>query len=176
MTNQKELPISLSPFRREKREEERREKCEGHLSKMFDMSSEHDDDDEQYERNRGGRKQIKLGTTRRNTRERNRVKHLNQCFEVLRQHIPQEKHQKKLSKVDTLKSAMIYIENLQHILQNTSTPPSTSSSSLSSSASTSADYRHYLTNEKFYFPFHLKQEQEENEQQLHYWQSQHRSE
>lgn len=133
------------------------------------MSSEHDDDDEQYERNRGGRKQIKLGTTRRNARERNRVKHLNQCFEILRQHIPQEKHQKKLSKVDTLKSAMIYIENLQQILQNSSPPSSTSSSS------TSVDYRHYLTNEKFYFPFDLKQEQEENDQQLHYWQNQHRS-
>ena len=150
--------------------ERRREKCEGHLSKMFDMSSEHEDDDEQYERNRGGRKQIKLGTTRRNARERNRVKHLNQCFEILRQHIPQEKHQKKLSKVDTLKSAMIYIENLQQILQNSSPTSSTSSSS-----STSTDYQHFLSNDKVYFPFHFKQEQEENDQQLHYWQNQHQA-
>lgn len=75
--------------------------------------------DEQMERNRGGRKQIKVGTTRRNARERNRVRHINDCFEVLRQHIPHEKHNKKLSKVDTLKSAMIYIENLYQLLQST---------------------------------------------------------
>lgn len=76
--------------------------------------------EEQMERNRGGRKQIKLGTTRRNARERNRVRHINDCFEILRQHIPHEKHNKKLSKVDTLKSAMIYIENLYQLLQSTS--------------------------------------------------------
>lgn len=76
--------------------------------------------DEQMERNRGGRKQVKVGTTRRNARERNRVRHINDCFEVLRQHIPHEKHNKKLSKVDTLKSAMMYIENLYQLLQSTS--------------------------------------------------------
>ena len=76
--------------------------------------------EEQMDRNRGGRKQIKVGTTRRNARERNRVQHINDCFEVLRQHIPHEKHNKKLSKVDTLKSAMSYIENLYQLLQSTS--------------------------------------------------------
>lgn len=75
--------------------------------------------DEQMERNRGGRKQMKVGTTRRNARERNRVRHINDCFEILRQHIPHEKHNKKLSKVDTLKSAMIYIENLYRLLHST---------------------------------------------------------
>ena len=79
------------------------------------------EEDEQIERNRGGRKQIKMGTTRRNARERNRVRHINACFEILRQHIPHEKHNKKLSKVDTLKSAMIYIENLRQLLQSTTT-------------------------------------------------------
>jgi achaete-scute complex protein len=79
------------------------------------------EDDEQVERNRGGRKQVKMGTTRRNARERNRVRHINACFEILRQHIPHEKHNKKLSKVDTLKSAMIYIENLRQLLQSTTT-------------------------------------------------------
>ena len=76
--------------------------------------------EEIIERNRGGRKQVKTGTTRRNARERNRVKHINDCFEILRQHIPNEKHNKKLSKVDTLKSAMIYIENLKLLLQQSS--------------------------------------------------------
>jgi achaete-scute complex protein len=78
------------------------------------------EDEEQCERNRGGRKQVKVGTTRRNARERNRVRHINTCFEILRQHIPHEKHNKKLSKVDTLKSAMDYIENLRQLLQSTS--------------------------------------------------------
>jgi hypothetical protein len=78
-----------------------------------------DEHEQQMERNRGGRKQVKVGTTRRNARERNRVRHINTCFEILRQHIPHEKHNKKLSKVDTLKSAMIYIENLRQLLQST---------------------------------------------------------
>jgi hypothetical protein len=80
-----------------------------------------EEEEEQMERNRGGRKQVKVGTTRRNARERNRVRHINDCFEILRQHIPHEKHNKKLSKVDTLKSAMMYIENLRQLLQS-STP------------------------------------------------------
>jgi hypothetical protein len=82
---------------------------------------EEEEEDVDSERNRGGRKQIKVGTTRRNARERNRVRHINACFEILRQHIPNEKHNKKLSKVDTLKSAMNYIENLRQLLQSTST-------------------------------------------------------
>ena len=87
------------------------------FDEMMDMEKVKD---EQMERNRGGRKQVKVGTTRRNARERNRVRHINDCFEVLRQHIPHEKHNKKLSKVDTLKSAMMYIENLYQLLQSTS--------------------------------------------------------
>lgn len=83
------------------------------------MEIEEEEEEKQSERNRGGRKQVKLGTTRRNARERNRVRHINACFEILRQHIPHEKHNKKLSKVDTLKSAMIYIENLRKLLQQT---------------------------------------------------------
>ena len=75
---------------------------------------------ERFERNRGGRKQVKVGTTRRNARERNRVRHINACFELLRQHVPHGKHNKKLSKVDTLKSAMSYIENLCQLLESTS--------------------------------------------------------
>jgi hypothetical protein len=97
------------------------------------------------ERNRGGRKQIKIGTTRRNARERNRVRHINTCFEILREHIPHEKHNKKLSKVDTLKSAMIYIENLRQLLQSSS--------------------YHQQTN--FDIPIDIKQEND------YYWKDQH---
>ncbi|CAF2693770.1 unnamed protein product [Rotaria sp. Silwood2] len=89
---------------------------------MMEIEEEEEEEEEkQSERNRGGRKQIKVGTTRRNARERNRVRHINACFEILRQHIPHDKHNKKLSKVDTLKSAMIYIENLRQLLQATTT-------------------------------------------------------
>ncbi len=87
---------------------------------MMEIEEEEEEEEQQIERNRGGRKQVKVGTTRRNARERNRVRHINDCFEILRQHIPHEKHNKKLSKVDTLKSAMIYIENLRQLLQSTS--------------------------------------------------------
>jgi hypothetical protein len=72
--------------------------------------------------NRGGRKQVKVGTTKRNTRERNRVRYINNCFEVLREHIPADmietdKNQ-KLSKVETLKYATIYIQRLAELLEN----------------------------------------------------------
>ena len=87
----------------------------------FEVLENDEEMEEEREGNRGGRKQVKVGTTRRNARERNRVRHINSCFELLRQHIPHEdQHQKKLSKVDTLKSAMIYIENLRQLLQNSS--------------------------------------------------------
>lgn len=116
---------------------------------MFDMEEQ---DEEQCERNRGGRKQIKIGTTRRNARERNRVRHINACFEILRQHIPHEKHNKKLSKVDTLKSAMNYIENLRQLLQTTTTTQT-------------MIYTKEQSN--IYFPIDIKQEN------LYYWQDQH---
>ena len=77
---------------------------------------------EQPRVNRGGRKQVKIGTTKRNARERNRVRFINDCFEVLREHIPLElvgdlKNQ-KLSKVETLKYASIYIQLLSELLEN----------------------------------------------------------
>ncbi len=53
---------------------------------------------------------------RRNERERNRVKHINTTFATLRQHIPCAAKTKKLSKVDTLRSAIKYIKHLQQIL------------------------------------------------------------
>ena len=62
--------------------------------------------------------------SRRNERERNRVKHINNSFLKLQQRLPSlpgatpsaNKKNKKLSKVDTLKGAIQYIEQLQRLL------------------------------------------------------------
>ncbi|XP_037087855.1 achaete-scute homolog 1b-like [Pollicipes pollicipes] len=54
---------------------------------------------------------------RRNARERNRVKQVNHGFAALRNHIPGAAKNKKLSKVDTLRRAMEYIQSLQEQLE-----------------------------------------------------------
>ena len=139
------------------------------------MEFEFDDDDDDdttttsvnEERNRGGRKQMKMGTTRRNARERNRVRHINTCFELLRQHIPQhhqqqqqqqQQHQKKLSKVDTLKSAMIYIENLRQLLEN--------SSSSSPHCSQSTAYRYPVDVKQEHFAFWSSSNQDQHQHHI----------
>ena len=53
---------------------------------------------------------------RRNERERNRVRHINSTFERLRKHLPSTGRKRKLSKVDTLRTAIRYIGHLQDIL------------------------------------------------------------
>uniref|UniRef100_A0A8C5QGY7 BHLH domain-containing protein n=1 Tax=Leptobrachium leishanense TaxID=445787 RepID=A0A8C5QGY7_9ANUR len=54
---------------------------------------------------------------RRNERERNRVKLVNMGFAKLRQHVPQAQGpNKKMSKVETLRSAVEYIRALQDLL------------------------------------------------------------
>lgn len=53
---------------------------------------------------------------RRNERERNRVKLVNMGFSVLRQHVPNGAKNKKMSKVETLRSAVDYIKQLQKLL------------------------------------------------------------
>lgn len=58
---------------------------------------------------------------RRNARERNRVKQVNCGFEMLRAHIPSAAKQKKMSKVDTLKHAVEYIQSLQCMLSDKNT-------------------------------------------------------
>ena len=69
---------------------------------------------------------------RRNARERNRVKQVNQGFEMLRSHIPSAAKQKKMSKVETLRHAVEYIQNLQHMIMDqedrtkSGSPPSSS--------------------------------------------------
>lgn len=60
-----------------------------------------------------------LAVARRNARERNRVKQVNDGFATLRQHIPastSDPRAKKLSKVETLRLAVDYIRRLQTLL------------------------------------------------------------
>jgi hypothetical protein len=71
-----------------------------------------------------------VAVARRNARERNRVKQVNNGFATLRQHIPLSvsstyssggspsggRSNKKLSKVETLRMAVDYIRSLQHLL------------------------------------------------------------
>ena len=65
-----------------------------------------------------GYKTHPTAVARRNERERNRVKHINSTFATLRQHIPCAAKNKKMSKVETLKSAIRYINHLQQILDS----------------------------------------------------------
>lgn len=101
---------------------------------------------------------------RRNARERNRVKQVNNGFANLRQHIPSEVitaltnggrgASKKLSKVDTLKLAVEYIRRLQDLLDDTendaastsvlSVANSSASSFYSTSGSNSSPMEHSL--------------------------------
>lgn len=69
----------------------------------------------------------KVAITRRNARERNRVKQVNNGFLTLRQHIPTDiaaayengrSNNKKLSKVETLRMAVEYIRSLKEILSS----------------------------------------------------------
>ncbi|MBN3290742.1 ASL1A protein, partial [Polypterus senegalus] len=53
---------------------------------------------------------------RRNERERNRVKLVNMGFATLREHVPNGAANKKMSKVETLRSAVEYIRALQQLL------------------------------------------------------------
>ncbi|KAG7207321.1 hypothetical protein KM043_008988 [Ampulex compressa] len=98
---------------------------------------------------------------RRNARERNRVKQVNNGFATLRQHIPQSVAQalggstagthggsragsKKLSKVETLRMAVEYIRSLQRLLEEHDGGPDVGADSASSgsSGSSSAEAGH----------------------------------
>lgn len=68
-----------------------------------------------------------IAVARRNARERNRVKQVNNGFAILRQHIPpsiasdtENGRSKKLSKVETLRLAVEYIRRLEDLLALTS--------------------------------------------------------
>lgn len=91
---------------------------------------------------------------RRNARERNRVKQVNNGFANLRQHIPSDVittlstggrgASKKLSKVDTLRIAVEYIRRLQDLLDDDTDASSMASSSSSRLSQNSTD-TFYLT-------------------------------
>eukprot|EP00062_Callorhinchus_milii_P003675 gi/632941768/ref/XP_007886043.1/ PREDICTED: achaete-scute homolog 3 [Callorhinchus milii] len=54
---------------------------------------------------------------KRNERERQRVKCVNEGYALLRRHLPQELSHRRLSKVETLRAAIRYIGELQALLQ-----------------------------------------------------------
>lgn len=62
---------------------------------------------------------LPTSVARRNERERNRVKMVNNGFATLRQHVPNGVKNKKMSKVETLRSAVDYIRQLQKLLGQT---------------------------------------------------------
>uniref|UniRef100_A0A8C5QI59 BHLH domain-containing protein n=1 Tax=Leptobrachium leishanense TaxID=445787 RepID=A0A8C5QI59_9ANUR len=53
---------------------------------------------------------------KRNERERQRVRCVNEGYARLRQHLPQDMAEKRLSKVETLRAAIGYIKRLQGLL------------------------------------------------------------
>lgn len=53
---------------------------------------------------------------KRNERERQRVRCVNEGYARLRQHLPYELEDKRLSKVETLRAAISYIKHLQEVL------------------------------------------------------------
>ncbi|KAI4904614.1 hypothetical protein NFI96_001482 [Prochilodus magdalenae] len=54
---------------------------------------------------------------KRNERERQRVRCVNEGYARLREHLPQEFEDKRLSKVETLRAAISYIKHLQNLLE-----------------------------------------------------------
>ena len=61
-----------------------------------------------------------VAVARRNERERNRVKQVNDGFNELRKKIPYIPEKKKFSKVEILRFAMTYIKELQRLIEETS--------------------------------------------------------
>lgn len=55
---------------------------------------------------------------KRNERERHRVRCVNEGYARLREHLPQELEEKRLSKVETLRAAIDYIKHLQSLLDS----------------------------------------------------------
>jgi len=93
---------------------------------------------------------------RRNERERNRVKLVNLGFATLRQHVPNGAKNKKMSKVETLRSAVDYInqlqkllnesaENVRHNLTGNNTETSSSPTSTTSSGGSTESYLPHIS-------------------------------
>lgn len=71
-----------------------------------------------------------------NMRERRRMQNINDAFEVLRAHIPTLPYEKRLSKVDTLKLAIVYIKFLNELVRaGKGSDPLTGNGSISSRCS-----------------------------------------
>lgn len=77
---------------------------------------------------------------RRNERERNRVKLVNMGFQALRQHVPNGAANKKMSKVETLRSAVEYIRALQQLLDEHDAVSAAFSCGLPSPSITATDH------------------------------------
>ena len=56
---------------------------------------------------------------KRNERERIRVRHVNEGYARLREHLPNEPTEKRMSKVQTLRAAIRYIRRLETLLDTT---------------------------------------------------------
>ena len=61
--------------------------------------------------------------SRRNARERNRVRSVNNGFEILKRHVPTAAPVKKMSKLNILTQAVEYIESLQSLLDEVPPQP-----------------------------------------------------
>lgn len=102
-----------------------------------------------------------IAVARRNARERNRVKQVNNGFSALRQHIPHEIAElfeqppkgsassssasaKKLSKVETLRMAVEYIRHLESMLSCDSASSSSSVGGLINTSNSSIESNSYL--------------------------------
>uniref|UniRef100_A0A8C5SAF8 Achaete-scute family bHLH transcription factor 4 n=1 Tax=Laticauda laticaudata TaxID=8630 RepID=A0A8C5SAF8_LATLA len=70
---------------------------------------------------------------KRNERERQRVRCVNEGYARLRDHLPKELAEKRLSKVETLKAAITYIKHLQNFLRRECNSDGESKTSLASS-------------------------------------------
>ncbi|KAK0395387.1 hypothetical protein QR680_001254 [Steinernema hermaphroditum] len=55
---------------------------------------------------------------KRNRRERDRVRCVNEGYEILRSALPLQEHERRISKVDTLRLAIFYIKHLDSMLKH----------------------------------------------------------
>ena len=67
---------------------------------------------------------VPVAVARRNARERNRVKTVNDSYQHLKNHVPGAARQKRMSKVDIIKLSIEYIQKLQKSLKESEIPAS----------------------------------------------------
>ena len=61
---------------------------------------------------------VPVAVARRNARERNRVKTVNDSYQHLKNHVPGAARQKRMSKVDIIKHSIEYIQKLQKMVEH----------------------------------------------------------